>query len=242
MTKNLYVLLIAFLGLIIATIITTGIIQFRIGVEIYALHYFVAWFLVLHITGLIGSILLLKYYYYRGYRFAFFTAIIVVIANLSVAVIFLLSYRFLTSSLAGLRSYSMPAFLFSLGAIILYALSLVFSNTGKRFWLKLAGVCTLGICLVLVSAVVIEHMYPKDVRIITILGEIAQWAQIAGGLINVLFIINFLGEISTLKAESINIPKQKSLENLFTFLAIVAFVFFVASGILLVNQIVNQSY
>jgi hypothetical protein len=241
MTKNLYILLIAFLGLNAAAIIASSIIQFQIGGEIYGLHSFVVWFLVLHITGVIGSILLLKYYYYRGYRFAFFTAIIAVIANLSLAAVFLLSYRFITSSLAGLRNYYMPAFLFSLGALILYALSLTFSNTRKRFWLKLAGVCTLGICLVLMSAV-IGHMYPKDVRINTILGKIVQWAQIAGGFINVLFIINFRGEISILKAENTNIPRQKTLENLFGFLAIVAFVFIITSGTLLVYQIVNQSY
>jgi hypothetical protein len=136
----------------------------------------------------------------------------------------------------------MPAFLFSLGALILYALSLTFSNIRKRFWLKLAGVCALGICLVLISAVVIGHMYPKDVRIMTILGKIVPWVPIAGSLLNVLFIINFLGEISTLKAENTNIPRQKSLENLFGFLAIVAFLFIIASGTLLVYQIVNQSY
>jgi hypothetical protein len=241
MNKNLYILLIAFLGLSAAAIIATSIIKFQIGAEIYALHSFVAWFLVLHVTGVIGSILLLKYYYYRGYRFAFFTAIIAVIANFSVAAVFLLSYSFITLSLAGLRSYNMPAFLFSLGAFILYALSLVFSNTRKRFWLKLAGVCALGICLVLISAV-IGHMYPKDVRIMTILGKIVQWVPIAGSLLNVLFIINFLGEISTLKAENINIPKQKSLENLFGLLAIVAFVFIIALGILLFNQSYTQSF
>jgi hypothetical protein len=242
MTKNLYILLIAFLGLSAAAIIANSIIGFQIGTEIYALQSFVAWFLMLQITGVIGSILLLKYYYYRGYRFAFFTAIINVIANLSVAAVFLLSYNFITLSFSGLRSYSMPLFLFSLGALILYALSLTFSNIRKRFWLKLAGVCALGICLVLISAVVIGHMYPKDVRIMTILGKIVQWVPIAGSLLNVLFIINFLGEISTLKAENTNIPRQKSLENLFGFLAIVVFVFIIASGTLLVHQIVNQSY
>jgi len=242
MTKNLYILLIAFLGLSAAAIIADSIIRFQIGTEIYALHAFAAWFLMLHITGVIGSILLLKYYYNRGYRFTFFTAIIALIANLSVDAVFLLSYNFITLSFAGLRSYSMPAFLFSLGALMLYALSLTFSNIRKRFWLKLAGVCVLGICLVLTSAVVIGHMYPKDVRIMTILGKIVQWVPIAGGLLNLLFIINFLGEISTLKAENTNIPRQKSLENLFGFLAIVAFVFIIASGTLLVHQIVHQSY
>ncbi|MHB8208346.1 hypothetical protein [Mucilaginibacter sp.] len=240
MTKNLYILLIAFLGLSAAAAIADSIIRFQIGAEIYTLHAFAAWFLMLHITGVIGSILLLKYYYYRGYRFAFFTAIINAIANLSVAAIFLLSYSFITLSFVG-RSYSMPAFLFSLGSLILYALSLTFSNIRKRFWLKLAGVCALGICLVLISAVIV-HMYPKDVRINIILEKIVQWVPIAGSLINVLFIINFLGEISTLKAENTNIPRQKSLENLFGFLAIVAFVFIIVSGTLLFNQSYTQSF
>jgi hypothetical protein len=234
MNKNLYILLIVFLGLTTAAIIANSIINFQIGAEIYTLDSFISWFLVMHITAVIGSILLLKYYYFQGYRFAFFTGIIATIANLSYAAVI---YIILSSG--GLRSYYMPALLFSLGGIILYALSLIFSNTRKRFWLKLAGVCALVIGLVLVSAV-IGHIYPKDVRINTILGKIVQWTQIAGGLINVLFIINFLGEIRALKTA--DAPRQETVEGIFGLAAIVAFIFTITLGTLLVNQSYTQLF
>jgi hypothetical protein len=193
---------------------------------------YVAWFLAMHITAVMGSILLLKYYYYRGYRFAFFTGIITVIANLgNAAVVYMILMP------GGSRSYYvyMATLLFYLCALILYAVSLTFSKTRKRFWLKLAGICTLVIGLVFVSAV-IGGMYPKDVRIYNISRKIAQWATIGGGLVNVLFIMNFLAEMRTLKAENLNIPKQKSLENLFGFATAIAFMFTVVLGTLLASE------
>jgi hypothetical protein len=236
MNKNLYILLNVFLGLTTASIIANSIISFRVGATIYTLDPYVSWFLTVNITAVVGSILLLKYYYDHNYRFAFFTGIIAVIANLGFAVVF---YIILSS--AGLRSYYMPALVIDLCAGTVYSASLIFSNTRKRYWLKLAGIWGLVISLVLVSAV-IGHMYPKDVRINSILAKIVQWAPIAGGLLNVLFIMNFLGEIRTLRAESANIPKQKSLESIFGFLAIIAFAFTIAMGTSLVSESYTQLF
>ena len=234
MNKNLYILLIVFLGITTAAIIANSIVNFQIGPEIYTLDSFIAWFLVMHITAVIASILLLKYYYYQGYRFAFFTAIIAIIGNLSYAAVI-----YVIISSGGSRSYYMPALNFSLGGIILYALSLTFSNTRNRFWLKLAGVCALVIGLVLISAV-IAHNYPKAVSINTILGKIVQWVPIAGGLINVLFIINFVGEIRALKTA--DAPRLKPVEGIFGLAAIAAFIFTITLGTLLVNQSHTQLY
>ncbi|MDB4904462.1 MAG: peptidase-like protein [Mucilaginibacter sp.] len=236
MSKTLCIFLIALLGLTAAAGICHSIISFQIGGQIYGLDSYVAWFLVVNITAVIGTILLLKYYYYQSYRFAFFTGIIGVIANLCYATIV---YIILTSG--GLRSYFIPVFLFSQCAGILYAISLIFSNTRKRFWLKLGGVCVLVIGLVLVSAV-IGSMHTKDARINIIIGKIVQWAPIAGALVNVLFIMNFLAEIRALKTENTSTLWQKSLESILGFAAIVAFIFTIALGILLVNQSSTELY
>jgi len=224
MNKNLYILLIVFLGLTSAAIITNTIISFAVGAEMYTLDSYVAWFSMMHITGLIGSILLLKYYHYRGYQFAFVTAIIAIVANFSYAAVI---YMILTSG--GFRSYYMPAALVSLGAIILYAVSLTFSDTRKRFWLKMAGICTLVIGLVVLLAVIFS-ISSKDSRLNGIFGKILQWSPIAGGLLNIFFIMNFLAEIRTLKAENTNVGRKKSLEGIFGFFAIAAFAFTIAMG------------
>lgn len=236
MNKNLYILLIVFLGLTAAAILTNSILSFAVGAEMYTLDSYVAWFSMMHITALIGSILLLKYYYYRGYRFAFVTAIIAIVANFSYAAVI---YMILTSG--GFKSYYMPAALVSLGAIILYAVSLTFSDTRKRFWLKLAGICTLVIGLVVLLAVIFS-VSSKDSQLIGIFGKILQWSPIAGGLLNVFFIMNFLDEIRTLKDENTIIRGKKSLENIFGFLAIVAFALTIALGTSLLSDSHMSSY
>jgi hypothetical protein len=234
MNKILYIILIVFLGLTTVSGIWNFIIGFKMGSEIYKLESYVPWFLVANITAFIGSILLLKYYYDRNYRFAFFAGVIVVITNLGYTTVL---YIALTSG--ELRSYYMPAVLLNLCAIIVYAVVLIFSNTRKRFWLKLTGFCGLVIGLVLVSAL-IGGMYPKNVWIISMLGKIAQWSSIAWCLVNVMFIMNFVGELRTLKTENANVPRQKLLAGILGVLAIAAIVFTITTGKLLVNESDSQ--
>lgn len=236
MSKNLYIFLIAFLGLTAASGIWNSIINLQVGAEIYKLDSYVAWFSVLNITAFIGSILLLKYYYHHNYRFVFFTGIIAVMANLGYITVF---YTILSSG--GLRSYYMPALVLDLCAVILYSASLIFSNTRKRYWLKLVGICGLVTGLVLVSAI-IGHLYPKDVRINSILGKLVQWSPMAWCVVNLLFILNFLGEIRTLKTKNANVPRQRPLESILGLAAVIAFVFTIAIGTLLVNQSYTQLF
>ncbi|MDB4919155.1 MAG: peptidase-like protein [Mucilaginibacter sp.] len=234
MNKILYIILIVFLGLTTASGIWNFIIGFKMGPEIYKLDSYVQWFLVGNITAFIGSILLLKYYYDRNYRLAFFTGVIVVITNLGYTTVL---YIALTSG--ELRSYYMPAVLLNLCAIIVYAVVLIFSNTRKRFWLKLVGFCGLVIGLVLVSAL-IGGMYPKNAWIINIFGKIAQWSPIAWYLVDVMFIMNFVGEFRTLKTENANVPRQRFLVSILGVLAIAAVVFTITTGKLLVNESDSQ--
>jgi len=236
MNKHLYILLIVFLGLTVAFVICSSIITFQIGGEIYTLDSYIAWFLVIHGAAVTGSILLLKYYYDRNYRIAFFTGIISLIASLSNAAVI---YVILTSG--GLRSYYMPTVIIELCGIIMYSISLIFSNTRKRYWLKLAGIWGLVIGLVSVAAI-IGRLYPEDVRINSVLAKIVQWVPIAGGLFNVLFIMNFLAEIRALKSENTNTPQQKTLAGLLSFAAIAAFVLTIATGTLLINESYTKIY
>jgi hypothetical protein len=135
----------------------------------------------------------------------------------------------------GGKSFYLPISLVYLCAIIGYSLTLIFSNTRKRPWVKLAGICGLLIGLVLLSAY-IGSINPKNVHINNILEKIVPWSQMIGALINVFFIMNFLDEIRALKAENTHTSGPESLENLFLFAAIVAFAFSMAFGAPLFNQ------
>lgn len=234
MNKTLYILLIAFFGIITALGTLDIIFMEQIGPEIYKADSYIAWFLLLNITTIIGSVLSLKYYLYHNYRVAFFTGTISLIADLGYATV---CYISLTS---GLRGYYWPALFLNLCAGLLYACSLIFSNTKNRYWLKLAGICGSVIVLVYASAI-IGGIYSKDVRMISIFEKMIQGGAIASCLVNIMFIMNFLGEIRLLKTENPRIPRKRYLEIILGFLAIVAVVFMITIGTSLVNESASQS-
>ncbi|MEO6719616.1 MAG: hypothetical protein ABIN67_04580 [Ferruginibacter sp.] len=232
MNKTLYILLIVFLGLTTAAGIWDIIITNQIGVKIDPDDY-IPWFLLVNVIAIIGSILLLKYYLHHNYRVAFFTGTIAVIASLGNASVY---YIIFTS---GPKSYYTTILLLYLCAIIVYAVSLIFSNTKKRYWLKLAGICELVIVLVSVSAFM-GSTYAKDVRTLSILRKITQGGTVAFCLVNVMFIMNFLGEIRELKTDNASIPGKRYVETILGFLATVAVVFMIAFGTLLVKKNASQ--
>jgi len=230
MNKNLYVFLILFLGLSAANSLVNSLVSLLLGTDIVVLDSFIAWFVVANITAVMGSILLLKYFYCRNYRFAFFTGIITATANLGLSIIV---YIILTSG--ELRSYYTLALLFSLCISIIYAAGLVFSKTRGRFWLKVAGVYFFVISVVLVS-ILIADMYSPVAQANIILRKIGQWASRAVGLVPILYMMNFLDEIKILNKESTGAPAQKRLENVFGLAVITALLFTVTLGVLLITD------
>jgi hypothetical protein len=232
--KILYIILIVFLSLATASGVWDFILVFEKGAEIYKLESYVSWFLAGNITSIVGSILLLKYYYDCNYRIAFFTGVVTVISSLFYII---LSYIVLTSG--ALNTYRILALFFYLSAIIVYAGSLTFSNTRKRFWLKLSGIISLMVGLISLLAV-IEGIYSKDAQFVSLLGKIIQGCSIAWYLINVMFIINIFDEISTLKTEIANVSRQKLLTGILSIIAIATVVFTIRTGKLLVNESRSQ--
>ncbi|MFC0512564.1 hypothetical protein ACFFGT_00065 [Mucilaginibacter angelicae] len=230
MNKILYTLLIVFLGITTAFGIWNVILTDQTGAEIYKLNSYTAWFLWGNITAIAGSILLLKYYLHNNYRPVFLTGVIAVIANTGYVAV---CYINLISG--GLRSYYMPALAFYLCAIIVYTVSLIFSNLQKRYWLRLAGVCGLIVTLV-VALASIGSAYSKDVRIIGMLQKIIRGGSIASCMINAMFIMNFLDEITRLKNENANVRGKKYLEPLLGLSAVVAVVMMITIGTSLAHE------
>jgi hypothetical protein len=230
MNKILYIILIVFLSLTTTAEIWTFIFAFHLGPEIYKLESYVSWFLIGSITAFIGSILLLKYYYDQNYRLAFITGIIAVIANFIYTTAF---YIGLTSG--ELTSYLMPVLLLYLCTIVVYAASLIFSNTRIRPWLMLAGIFGLVIGLMVIFALV-GGMYSKNASLISMLGKVTRWTPVAGQVINVMFIMNFVSEIRTLRTENANVTGQKFLAVISGLLTIVVVIFTITTARSLVNE------
>lgn len=94
--------------------------------------------------------------------------------------------------------------------------------------------------VVLLSAL-IWGMNSPEVQTNGTLEKIIQWTSLAGSLGPVLFIMNFLGEIRSLKAENPNAPKRKSLENVLGLMGMIAFVFTVGFGVMLATESASLS-
>ncbi|HWD87166.1 MAG TPA: hypothetical protein VG367_03500 [Mucilaginibacter sp.] len=234
MNKALYIILIVFLGLGVALGTWSFVIESQIGTEIYQLESYVSWFLEGNSIGVIGSVLLLKYYYDQHYRAAFLTGIIALVANLVyVAVV----YINLTS--AELVSYSMLVILINLGAIIIYTGSLVFSNARKRHWLKLAGIIGSLTSLILVS-IIIGRMYVKDAGLAGTLERIIRWSPYAWYLVDVMFIMNFVAELRALKPKNPAATSQDVLAGVSAVLALFAIICTIATERQLVRE--NNSH
>ena len=206
MNKSLYNFGIFFLGLTVACILLQNTLQFLVGVELYTEALFVAWFLVANIVSLTGILFLLKYYHYRKYWSAFYMGMIATVASICYAVILFIMLLSRASN-----HYYRYVLLISLFIGIIYALTLVFSDTGKKIWLKIAGsyMCVIYLMLVLATA---WPLMSKDVQFNNILARIAQWVSLAGSLIPIPFIIHFFREIKVLDTESPG-PINESLKS-----------------------------
>lgn len=234
MNKALYIILINLLGLAAAAGVWHFIIGLQIGAESYTLQSYRTWFLVVQIPAFTGALLLLKYYYDQKYRLAFFTGAIAFIASFGYGVVF-----YIILSTGALRGFYLPSVILNIGTVIIYAVSLIFSNTRKKFWIKLAGISGLVVAICMMIAI-LGGIYSKDVHFVSILKKITQWSPLAWSLINGMFIKNLLGEIETLPSENTNTPKQLLLVKILGPFTMVAFIFTIITGILLFGESSSQ--
>lgn len=204
MSKDFYFFAIFFSALAITSSLLSNIIALQFAAQMYMQEAFVGCFLVQAVVSLLASLFILRYYYYRKYWLTFSTAAIHFIGSLCFFIVF---FRMLQAGT--LVNYYFPALIFYLSAGILYALSLMFSNAGKRLWLKIAGAIFLIIGIILLSALT-WNLTTQDSEVKGILEKVGSWTSIVGSLIPVLFIINFLDELKTANKES----GQKNLYKL----------------------------
>ena len=216
MNRNLYLLGILFLGLTFATGLFQSIAYFQLGPQIFTLESFTDWFLVGSIIALVSSFFLLKYYHYKGYRFTFSAATISIIATffqLTILYTILMSRR--------LESYYIPVLMLVAVTGITYAVSLIFSDAGKRLWLKIAGVVLLILGLVLVSVITWTAFSPQ-LQTSGTMELINKWVTLVTNLVPVLFIMNFLSELAKAKKDTTASMAQRSFEGVMTIISIIA--------------------
>jgi pimeloyl-ACP methyl ester carboxylesterase len=201
MSRSFYSLAIFFTALSIFAALLHSIMYFQLDAQVYTLQSFPLWYAYLTVVSLIASVMILKYYHYKDYKFTFWTGTIFVGASV---VQFVVVYSLFT----GVRTLGVcyiPLVLIVLTASIVYGLSLAFSSTRVRPWLRAGGIlaCVFGLILL---ATVIWSKSPEDVQKNTTAQTIHQWVSLAGVLIPFLFIMNFLDERRILRKANVNAP------------------------------------
>src|SRR5687768_370394 len=136
LNRNFYSLAIFLSALLAVITLIEGIVYFLLGQQGYSLASFVYWYLFSHGVFLLGSAIFLRYFHLKKFYLAFWTIFIVTIASL-------VQFSIGFSALMGMReliNYYMSAHRIVLGANIVLGLALIFSDSGKRYWLKLMGI------------------------------------------------------------------------------------------------------
>ncbi|WP_373523891.1 prolyl oligopeptidase family serine peptidase [Aquiflexum sp.] len=198
MNRDFYFFGILFLGLYVIAALFNCIIFFQIDFHLHNLHSFGNWLLVILGTALIGSIFSLKYFSHKGYKFAFVTGLMVVISGLFQNIFF---YFLLQSLLKGLQDYYIPVYILSLGAGLLFGISLVFSKAGKNPWLRGMGIFIL--IIVVFSAYVLNlSLNVQPGQPISTIIQLTQWIVLAASLEFIPLIMVFYTEFKTSKSDS----------------------------------------
>jgi len=226
MNRNFYIFTILLLGLTTISGLWETMIRFQIGSQIFAKPSFVAWFTGTNIVSLAGSIFLLKYYHYKKYWFTFSAGALATLANVFLAVVIIV-----VLSTQKPQSLYLPVLFVVLGAGLLYSVSLIFSGSGKMFWLRTAGIITFILSLLLLSTV-IWTLTSQNIQN-GVLEKINQWSTLVSSLIPVVFIMNFVNEISALKEKNTHAPVKKSTTNLLNAFVLVPFTFIMFTGVTL---------
>jgi predicted esterase len=232
MTKNFYIVT----SFLLALFLTSSLWQQRMFLQIqgnlYTLEAFPPWLLCSSILSLLSSLCLLRYYQAKGYRFTFLAATIATLVNLCLSVVF---YIIVVSR--ELESYYIPLLLFSLATGMVYAMSLFFSPAGQRVWLKLAGGYMFLLGLLLLTSI-LWHELTQELERKATLEQMAQWLSMAGSLIPLPFIFNFVSELKQVKGDQVQTSVHKVVISLAGVVGLIAFGVMVVYG----QKIAQESY
>ena len=175
---------------------------------------------------LIWSLILLKYYHYKRYRFAFW---VVVVSMAAYIFQFVLLRKFITTY--EFSVYHDLSYYLALGMDTLYGISLMFSAAGKRRWLKLAGIFMTfaGLAMILAYTWVMTSI---DTRANGTLEEIQRWVLLISSLSLGCFILNFYREKETVaQAKTSRQPTLVDAMNSAAMIALMATLFVGAKAV-----------
>jgi pimeloyl-ACP methyl ester carboxylesterase len=223
MNKKLYPWQILFLCLSGASVLLQTIIYSLIGPQLFRLDSFNIWFLTTISSALIGSILLLNYYYGCKYWFVFVTYTLYCVCSLCYFIDFytILNYH-------KLSNYFRPLLFLSAGVGIVYGASLIFLRAENKRWLKIAGAFMVVIELILL------------IQLVWSITE--SWTSFTSCLIPVPFILHFSGELRKGRTDNTDLPAWKYAGNTAGALGAVCLSLTLISGIMISFESYSSLY
>jgi hypothetical protein len=207
-TRNIYKSGSVLLALTVITALFDRIMYLWMGNDFYGREWatllsFKNWYVVENVVYLAGALFLIRYYRYKRYRIVFWTSIVAVVISSCFAILV-----YLVMSLhRGLQSLYSPMMFVNMGAHILMAASLIFSESGKRHWLKWSGII-LGLAVSMLLALNL-HLVSSGLTMTGTPEKLNQALAWINTFVPILFILNFLDESKHIPAE-----KQSNPENL----------------------------
>ncbi len=216
--RSFYVLSIFFAGILTVLAFFESMVRFQLGAQTFGLESYPTWFLVGSAVTFITASFLLRYYHHKTYRLTFYTGLIDILATICFCIVI---YNILMGGV--LRNYYIPAFVATMVTGIVYGGSLAFSASGKRRWLKTAGLSFLLLKLML-AAVFTWSVTSQDALRFETTEKIVQWLSFVGSLIPIPYILNFLSELKTLKTENPEATRQPAMETAWGIVGLIAIV------------------
>jgi pimeloyl-ACP methyl ester carboxylesterase len=229
MNRSFYSYAIVFFALYVIVSFFQSIIFFQLGVRVYELPSVKTWSVFIFLLGLGCSLIMMKYYRYRQFQFAYWTLIISVAAS---CFHFISFFRILQTR--EIAVYFILAVVALLVTGMLHSVSLIFSEAGKKHWLRAIGVYSLALELVALSST-LWALTSIAVRLNGTIESIEQWTALAGSFGPVFLIMNCLRERTV--AEKMTSSRNTTLKDMMGFALLVAGV----SAVILIPIIALQS-
>lgn len=230
MNKSFYTFTNFFLALTTVSGLFTEIVNLLLGRDIFYLKSYISWYSLVNFVFLVSSLLVLKYYYRKNYRVAFWTGTVYAIVSFCFACLIFYQMFWIVK---GLEKYNAAGLFLTVASSIPYAASLIFSYAGKRPWLKAAGILA-AVAGVIMLIVIICFFNTKDAGLTADLEKTARLVSMAGAFMPFLILINFRNE--SMPTESDAADKASFSDAALGMLAIASFVCTVFLGIMLGTQ------
>ncbi len=188
MSRNFYTYASLLTIVLIASGITQAVLYLVTGTRFFEADVIFNWIIYSAAVNVVSSVCLLIYYWRRGFVACFWSlAIIPVIQVVQAGVL----YRIVrTHEISALLVVSVTLLILSQ---LIHALCILFSKARDRRWLKGAGIYSVLHGLVLLFVFSRAFVSLGD-RVNGSLERIDQWAGLAGALIPVFFLLNFISE------------------------------------------------